>query len=107
MAMKSFHPNQDFRKTGKLGPQFPIRVVHPLKCSAQAQVANLAAPNPRHLLSRRGLIASHVLGVGLLGIMDNADAAAQAPEVGTYLPPADIADFVLFVPDEKKTPVCS
>lgn len=33
-----------------------------------------------------------------------AGTQPQLPEVGTYLPAAGIDDFVLFVPDAKKTP---
>lgn len=58
-------------------------------------------------MSRRALISTTTLGVSMMGISDASHAApaSQAAPVGTYLPSAGVDDFVLFVPDAKKTPV--
>lgn len=54
-------------------------------------------------LGRRELLAgAAVLGAMLTGAPDAL--AAQAAQVGTYLPSANLEDYVLFVPDSKKTP---
>lgn len=46
------------------------------------------------------------MSASALQLQNPGMAAAGLPAtVGTYLPPAGIDDFVLFVPDSKKTPV--
>lgn len=51
------------------------------------------------------MASSAALGVPLLGVPGPSQAVGgQAAPVGEYLPPAGVKDFVLFVPDSKKTP---
>lgn len=53
------------------------------------------------------LVGSSAGGMTLLGLPNPPLAAGgQAAPVGEYLPPAGVENFVEFVPDAKKTPVC-
>lgn len=56
--------------------------------------------------SRRDVLGM-VSGAAATLCLTNQAVAAQTPEVGNYLPAAGVDDFVLFVPDRKKTPVSS
>eukprot|EP00877_Chromochloris_zofingiensis_P014811 jgi/Chrzof1/9584/Cz04g08120.t1_PPD6[v5.2] len=53
--------------------------------------------------SRRDVLGM-VSGAAATLCLTNQAVAAQTPEVGNYLPAAGVDDFVLFVPDRKKTP---
>lgn len=61
------------------------------------------------MLSRRAALAGAAASLVALNAAQPMAVKAAPPAsqtaVGTYLPPAGVEDFVLFVPDSKKTPV--
>jgi hypothetical protein len=56
-------------------------------------------------LSRRQLLEGLAIGAGSIALGAQPALAGRPATVETYLPPAGVEDFVLFVPDAKKTPV--
>ncbi|GBF96037.1 hypothetical protein Rsub_08852 [Raphidocelis subcapitata] len=76
----------------------------------QQQQQQLPAASRRHLLAAAAAAAALPAAAQLLAPGAAAAAAAAAAgklegtQVGSYLPPAGVEDFVLFVPDSKKTP---